>query len=110
MLRRVCRADIGTAGPPLASPERIQKNTHLHDSTGSQSPKIHLLPPKAPRALPRGLADAMWAASIVEALNLDPFVRTRLVGYHASVGRLVALMMLTHVLRLLQGVSFRGLF
>ena len=47
--------------------------------------------------------DAMWAASIVEALNPDPLVRTRLVGYHAGVGRLVALIMLTHVSRLLQG-------
>ena len=50
----------------------------------------------------------MWAASIVEALNLDPFVRTRLVGYHASVGRLVALVMLTHVSRLLQGRELPG--
>ncbi len=37
---------------------------------------IHLLSPKAQRALSRGLADAMWAAAIVEALDLDPFVRT----------------------------------
>ena len=33
----------------------------------------------------------MWASAVVEALNPDPLVRTRLVGYHASVGRLVAL-------------------
>ena len=53
-------------------------------------------------------ADTVWAAAVVEALNPDPFVRTRLVGYHASVGRLVALMMLTHVLRLLQGRELPG--
>ena len=69
---------------------------------------IHLLSPKAQRALSRGLADAMWAAAIVEALDLDPFVRTRLVGYHASVGRLVALIMLTHVSRLLQRRELPG--
>ena len=40
-------------------------------------------------------ADTVWAAAVVEALNPDPLVRTRLVGYHASVGRLVALITLT---------------
>ena len=108
MLRRVCRVVIGTGGRPHASLERIQKNTQLHDSSGPQPPMIHLLSPKAQRALSRGLADAMWAAAIVEALDLDPFVRTRLVGYHASVGRLVALIMLTHVSRLLQRRELPG--
>ena len=54
------------------------------------------------------IADAMWAAAIVEALDPDPFVRTRLVGDHASVGRLVALIMLTHVSRLLQRRELPG--
>ena len=53
----------------------------------------------------------MGAVAIVEALNPDPFVRTWLVGVlgdHASVGRLVALIMLTHVSRLLQRRELPG--
>ena len=80
-------------GPPHASFQLIQKNTQLHDSSGLQPPKSHLLSPKAQCALSRGLVDAMWAAANGEALNL---------------GRLGALMMLTHVSRLLQGRELPG--
>ena len=76
---------FGTGGPPLASLERIQKNTQLLGSSGSPSLcKIHLMPTKAQRALSRGLADAKWAAAVDEASNPDPLVRTRLVGCKAA--------------------------
>jgi hypothetical protein len=75
----------GTGGPPLASLERIKKNTQLLDSSGSPSLcKVHLLPTKAQRALTRGLADAVWSAAVDDASNPDPLVRTRLVGCKAA--------------------------
>ena len=76
---------FGTGGPPLASLERIQKNSQLLDGSGSPSlSKIHLLPTKAQRALTRGLADAVWATAVDEASNPDPLVRMRLVGCKAA--------------------------
>ena len=84
---------MGAAAVVEALIECIQKNTQLHDSSGPQPPRSHLLSPKAQCALSRGLVDAMWAAANGEALNL---------------GRLGALMMLTHVSRLLQGREFPG--
>ena len=76
---------FGTGGPPLASLERVRKNTQLLDSNGSPSLcKLHLLPTKAQRALTRGLADAVWAGAVDEASNPDPLVRARLVGCKAA--------------------------